>query len=195
MQLPRRHNVERGSKEYYDLELKYNQLAHRHRFDLVMEVANLNDMTNYFKKYFTGETYTAEIGYAGPGDNTGNTTFSIGFGGDFPEEYGGSLEKMNRADWWKGSDAWETLVHEQCPRMLNVINTYIPMNLISKDLQMQREQDHIDTIRMQAKLDTHQSWPGEKYTNPCHKQNQTGSEGICRFLVNISPGMGNRTYT
>ena len=41
VKLPDRHNVTRGSREYYDLELKYNQLAHRHRFDLVQEVSNL----------------------------------------------------------------------------------------------------------------------------------------------------------
>ena len=88
-----RHNVTRGSREYYDLELKYNQLAHRHRFDLVQEVSNLEDMTNHYKRYFTGETYTGDVGYAGPGENIGNTTFSIGYGGDFPVEYGGISKK------------------------------------------------------------------------------------------------------
>ena len=51
--IARRHKIESGSKEYYDLELKYNQLAHRHRFDLVQEVSNLDDMTNYYKRYLT----------------------------------------------------------------------------------------------------------------------------------------------
>ena len=112
----RRHNVARGSKEYFDIELKYNQMAHRHRFDLVSEVSNLDDMTKYYKRYYTGESYSNAVGYAGPGENTGNTTFSIGYGGDLPAEYGGSIEKMNKADWWAGSDAWENWFRSQCPR-------------------------------------------------------------------------------
>ncbi len=55
------------------------------------------------------------MGYAGPGENTGNTTFSIGYGGDLPKEYGGSLDKMNKADWWKGSDAWEKWFRNNAP--------------------------------------------------------------------------------
>ena len=105
--IARRHGVGRNSKVLYDLELKYHQLAHRHRCDLVTEVSSLEVMNEHYKKYYTGEAYSESYGYAGPGKNTGNTTFSIGYGGDFPEEYGGSVENMNKEDWWTGSDAWE----------------------------------------------------------------------------------------
>ncbi len=37
-----RHNIARNSDEYYKLDLKYQQMAHRHRFDLVTGVANLD---------------------------------------------------------------------------------------------------------------------------------------------------------
>jgi hypothetical protein len=102
----RRHNVEEGSKNYYDLEAKYHQMAHRHRFNIVRTVSNLTDMSDYHKRYLTGELYNSRFGYAGPGENIGNNTFSIGLYGNFPEEYGGSVSKMNQADWWAGSDAW-----------------------------------------------------------------------------------------
>ncbi|HNR40613.1 MAG TPA: DUF4091 domain-containing protein [Bacteroidales bacterium] len=103
-----RHNVQRNSEEYFSIELKYNQLAHRHRFDLVCPVNNLNQMDNHYKRYLTGDAYTEENGYWGPGRNIGNGTFSIGYGGGFPAEYGGSVRKMNKKDWWTGSDAWES---------------------------------------------------------------------------------------
>jgi hypothetical protein len=110
-----RHGVGRTSEAYYDLELKYHQLAHRHRVDLVTGVRNLEIMTGHFKRYYSGEAYMESYGYAGPGKNTGNNTFSIGYGGDFPDEYGGSVERMNKQDWWTGSDAWENWFVQHAP--------------------------------------------------------------------------------
>jgi hypothetical protein len=155
-----RHNVKRGSQEYYDLELKYNQLAHRHRFDLVMEVASLDDMDRYYKRYYTGETYTNERGYAGPGENTGNTTFSIGYGGDFPLEYGGSLEKMNKADWWKGSDAWESWFIKNAPGVERHKYLY-PDEPDFKGPDNAKGTGSMDTIRMQAKWSHSDPGPGK----------------------------------
>jgi len=113
--IARRHNVQRGSEELYKLEMKYNQMAHRHRFDLVTGVDNLDDMTRFYKGYYTGEVYSEEYGYSGPGKNMGNTTFSIGYGGDFPKEYGGSVDNMNKRDWWAGSDVWENWFVQNAP--------------------------------------------------------------------------------
>lgn len=154
-----RHNVQRGSSEYYDLELKYNQLAHRHRFDLVMEVANLDDMTRYYKRYFTGETYVADKGYTGPGENTGNTTFSIGYGGDFPLEYGGSLQKMNKTDWWKGSDAWENWFRSNAPGVERHKYLY-PDEPDFKGPDNAKGTGSMDTIRMQANWSHSNPGPG-----------------------------------
>lgn len=144
-----RHKVTRGSAEYYNLELKYNQLAHRHRFDLVAEVPDLDMMTKYYKRYFTGESYTGEKGYAGPGENTGNTTFSIGYGGDLPAEYGGSLEKMNKTDWWKGSDAWQDWFLKNAPGV--AIHKYLyPDEPDFKGPDKAKGTGSMDTIRMQS---------------------------------------------
>jgi hypothetical protein len=113
--LAKRHGVQTWSPAYFALEAKYLQMAHRHRFDIVSEVSNLTDMTNYYRRYLTGEMYTSVSGYAGPGENVGNSTFSIGYGGAFPEEYGGSPANMNKADWWTGSDSWYTWFQENAP--------------------------------------------------------------------------------
>ena len=59
--LASRHGVSNGSPSYYALEAKYHQMAHRHRFDLVRNVDNLNDMNNYHKRYLTGELYTGSM--------------------------------------------------------------------------------------------------------------------------------------
>jgi hypothetical protein len=155
-----RHNVKPHTQEYYDLELRYNQLAHRHRFDLVMEVASLDDMNNYYKRYFTGETYAADKGYAGPGENTGNTTFSIGYGGDLPLEYGGSLEKMNKADWWKGSDAWENWFLKNAPGVERHKYLY-PDEPDFKGPDNAKGTGSMDTIRMQAKWSHTNPGPGK----------------------------------
>ena len=169
-----RHNVARGSREYYDIELKYNQLAHRHRFDLVMEVPNLEDMTKYYKRYFTGETYTADKGYSGPGENIGNTTFSIGYGGDLPDEYGGRIEKLNKAGWWAGSDAWENWFTSNAPGVDRHKYLY-PDEPDFKGPDNAKGTGSMDTIRMQAK------WT---HTNPGPGKN------IPTFVTNkIIPGL------
>jgi len=113
--LSRRHGVSEGSTAYYDLEARYFQMAHRHRFDLVTSVSDLEDMTNHYKRYYTGEIYTPAYDYAGPGENTGNTTFSIGYGGGIPAEYGHSINTMTRSTWWAGSDAWENWFSQNAP--------------------------------------------------------------------------------
>lgn len=158
--IARRHNVERKSDEYYQIDLKYNQMAHRHRFDLVTGVDNLNDMTKYYRRYLTGEVYSEEYGYSGPGKNTGNPTFSIGYGGDFPQEYGGSVDKMNKRDWWKGSDAWETWFISNVPGVDR--HKYLfPDEPDFKGPAGKQGTGSMDTIRMQANWTHTNPGPGK----------------------------------
>lgn len=112
-----RHGVPQESPEYYAIEAKYHQMAHRHRFDLVRRVDNLETMTANHKRYLTGELYTAAHQYAGPGENVGNTTFSIGYGGSIPQEYGHSVSTMTEAGWRAGSDAWENWFLQNAPKV------------------------------------------------------------------------------
>ncbi len=159
--IAKRHNVAKGSPEYYDLETKYYQMAHRHRFDLVTDVANLDDMTKYYKRYYTGEIYTDSKGYDGPGKNTGNTTFSIGYSGDLPDEYGKSIHRMNRSDWWKGSDAWEQWFAQNGPGV--EIHKYLyPDEPDFKGPDNAKGTGSIDTIRMQATWSHTNPGPGRK---------------------------------
>lgn len=104
------HAAERGSEQYYNLETRYRQMAHRHRIDLVSGVRSLEEMDRYHIKYLTGEMYTPANNYEGPCSGKGNTTFSIGLYGGMPREY-----SMNEKGWWEGSDAWEEWFRKNAP--------------------------------------------------------------------------------
>jgi len=162
--LSKRHGVKRGTDEYYKLELKYFQLAHRHRFDLVTGVDNLDDMTANYSRYYTGKAYSEMNSYSGPGINTGNNTFSVGYGGNLPAEYGGNTEKMNKTDWWKGSDLWEEWFEKNAPGVER--HKYLfPDEPDWKGPKGKLGTGSIDTIRMQA--DWTHSNPGKGISIPC----------------------------
>ena len=176
--IARRHGVDRWSEAYYDLELKYHQLAHRHRVDLVTEVRNLEEMTGYYKRYYTGEAYMEQYGYQGQGKNTGNTTFSIGYGGNFPEEYGGSVDKMNKDDWWTGSDAWENWFIQNAPGVER--HKYLfPDEPDWKGPTGMKGTGSMDTIRMQATWSHTNTGPGREYSDSGNKYNYTGIKRAC----------------
>ena len=154
----RRHGVSRNSQSYRSIEAKYFQMAHRHRFDLVTEVSGLNEMDDYYKKYYTGEIYTPAFGYSGPGENTGNSTFSIGFGGSIPVEYGSGINTMTEAGWWTGSDAWEEWFEQNAPAVRR--HKYLfPDEPDWKGPAGALGTGSIDTIKMQAEW-THDN-PGQ----------------------------------
>ncbi|NIM93165.1 MAG: DUF4091 domain-containing protein [Anaerolineales bacterium] len=113
----RRHSVEFDTNEYYEIETRYHQMAHRHRFDIVESVRNLSQMRRYHNKYLSGLLYTAKYGYAGPGEGIGNQIFSIGFYGAVPTEYGGSFHSWSEESWWNGSDAWASWFQENAPHV------------------------------------------------------------------------------
>lgn len=155
--LAERHGVANGSTAYYNLEAKYYQMAHRHRFDLVRNVKNLSDMDKYQKRYLTGDMYTNANGYAGPGENHGNTTFSIGYGGGLPAEYGKNVHSMTESGWWSGSDAWENWFVKNAPAVDR--HKYLfPDEPEWKGPEGAKGTGSIDTIKMQAEW-THRN-PG-----------------------------------
>ncbi|NMC39417.1 MAG: DUF4091 domain-containing protein, partial [Bacteroidales bacterium] len=157
--IARRHKIERNSDEFFRLDLKYHQIAHRHRFDLVCGVDNLNEMDQYYKRYLTGEAYNEANGYSGPGINVGNSTFSIGYGGGFPDEYGGSVRNMNKKDWWAGSDAWENWFIKNVPGVER--HKYLfPDEPDFKGPTGAKGTGSMDTIRMQANWSHSNPGPG-----------------------------------
>lgn len=104
------HGTENQSIEYYAIETKYRQMAHRHHIDIVSPVPNLAHMDTYDKMYLTGEMFTKSNKYDGPGEGIGNKTFSIGIYGKLPDEY-----KWSQEGWWRGSDAWEEWFLKNAP--------------------------------------------------------------------------------
>lgn len=116
-EIARRHGVVHDTDEYYEIETRYHQMAHRHRFDIVQAVRNLSQIRRYHNRYLTGALYQREFGYEGPGEMVGNRTFSIGLYGALPAEYGGSVQNWNKESWWAGSDAWATWFAEKAPEV------------------------------------------------------------------------------
>lgn len=162
--IARRHNIRQNSEEYYNIDLKYQQLAHRHRFDLVCGVDSLADMNKHYKRYLTGDAYKEPEGYSGPGMNTGNTTFSIGYGGDLPSEYGGNVNKMNKKEWWAGSDAWQEWFIKNAPQVDR--HKYLfPDEPDWKGPKGKLGTGSIDTIKMQAVWTHTNTGPGKSI--PC----------------------------
>jgi hypothetical protein len=112
-----RHGVEFDSAEFYEILARYHQMAHRHRMDLVEAVRNISQIRRFHNRYLTGALYTEKNGYAGPGEEIGNATFSIGLYGNLPTEYGTSFENWSKELWWEGSDAWATWFAENAPQI------------------------------------------------------------------------------
>lgn len=158
--IAKRHGVKTESLEYFNLEARYFQLAHRHRFDLVTKVSNLSDMTKYYKRYYTGEIYTPGNLYQGPGENIGNITFSIGYGGSIPDEYGDNVRSMTRESWWKGSDAWENWFIQNAPGVKR--HKYLfPDEPEFKGPAGAKGTGSMDTIKMQALWSHNNPGPGK----------------------------------
>jgi len=108
--LTRRFSLQAETAEFYELETKFHQMAHRHRMDLVRPVHTMGHMKSFHKKYLIGELYTESYNYDGPGYAVGNNTFSIGLYGGVPAAYGGSWGTTRKEQWWGGSDVWGTRV-------------------------------------------------------------------------------------
>jgi hypothetical protein len=178
--ISRRHGVTEGSPAYYELEAKYLQMAHRHRFDLVTSVSDLDAMAKYYKRYYTGEIYSPANGYEGPGEGTGNTTFSIGYGGDIPSEYGKSINTMTRSSWWKGSDAWEKWFVQNAPGVER--HKYLfPDEPDFKGPEGAKGTGSMDTIRMQAKWSHSNPGAGKNIPNLVTNTIKPGLLGFVDF--------------
>lgn len=112
-----RHGVKVDSDEYYEIETRYHQMAHRHRFDLVQAVRNLSQMRRYHHRYLTGSLYTDRYEYDGPGEGIGNQTFSIGLYGNLPAEYGDKPPEWSKESWWQGTNEWAAWFQENAPHV------------------------------------------------------------------------------
>jgi len=70
---------ESDTPEYFELLGTYMAMAHRHRMNLVdSQMREFEDFRDHLAGYYTGEFYTQDRGYAGPGEGLGDTLYSIG---------------------------------------------------------------------------------------------------------------------
>jgi hypothetical protein len=72
-----KHNVEYYSPEYYSIEMKYHQHAHRHRMNLAFMMP-LESLIVHHSGYFTGEYFNEKYYYQGPGESVGIDVYPIG---------------------------------------------------------------------------------------------------------------------
>ena len=99
-----RHGLERG-EDLWEMIRDYHRMAHRHRIELIgsgswQELQALGGTV-------TGNTFTREHGYQGPGEDTGNTLFSVHtYGVGFCDD-----EESYR----KGSDRWVSWFDDNAP--------------------------------------------------------------------------------
>jgi hypothetical protein len=107
-----KHGVSKGSSAYYDLVMKYNQMAHRHRLDLSFN-GTLDFIKNHFQGYLTGDYYTGAYKYEGLGKGVGNGTYAIGV---YDQPSGSQSGFTNSKDvWWQQSDAWVNWFEQNAP--------------------------------------------------------------------------------
>jgi hypothetical protein len=143
-----RHGVKIDTDEYYEIETRYHQMAHRHRFDLVQAVRNLSQMRRYHHRYLTGKLYTDRYGYDGPGEGIGNQTFSIGLYGNVPTDYGSKPPDWSKESWWQGSNEWAAWFQDNAPHVY-----------ISKFLLPDEPDSESDLRAIQAQADWSHSNP------------------------------------
>jgi hypothetical protein len=115
--IARRHGVKFDTDEFYEIQTRYHQMAHRHRLDLVQYVRNLSQIKRYHQHYLSGLFYTPQFGYQGPGEGIGNQIFSIGLYGRVPLDYGDPPPNWTKEDWWQGSDLWADWFAQNYPEV------------------------------------------------------------------------------
>jgi hypothetical protein len=98
-----------------NLDPAYHRLAHRNRVEFV-QAYNEQTLPRVIDR-FSGNDFTRERGYAGPGEGIGNVVAPRTF-------YGPGTEFDERASAWARSDAWMTFLKERLPRVLTFL--YLP---------------------------------------------------------------------
>ena len=98
-----------------NLDPAYHRTAHRHRIELVTAYDEASVRANLGR--FSGEDFTAERGYDGPGAHVGNTIVPRTF-------YGPGTSFDNRPDAWRNADSWVTFLRTLLPNAITFL--YMP---------------------------------------------------------------------
>jgi hypothetical protein len=119
--LSNRYGIAVNSPAYWDMFHKFMNMAHRHRMDLVdgrRPLVGTDGFAQRLAGYYTGEYYSSQYGYEGPGTNVGNRTYSIG---TYDQPNYGSLSGFTpttAAGWQAASDQWEQWFLDHAPQTL-----------------------------------------------------------------------------
>jgi len=98
-----------------NLDPEYHRMAHRHRAELVNAYDEKKVQASWGR--FSGDDFTRERKYEGPGSGVGNVLVPRTF-------YGPGREFDDRASAWARSDAWMTFLREKLPHAITFL--YMP---------------------------------------------------------------------
>jgi hypothetical protein len=98
-----------------NLDAAYHRLAHRFRAEFV-QAYDEHTLPQVWGR-FSGEDFTRDRGYEGPGENKGNVIAPRTF-------YGPGRDFDDRASAWAQSDAWMTFLREKLPHLITFL--YMP---------------------------------------------------------------------
>src|SRR5262245_19916672 len=98
-----------------NLDAAYHRMAHRFRVEFV-HAYDERTLPRVWGR-FSGDDFTREHGYEGPGEGKGNVIAPRTF-------YGPGPDFDERASAWKQSDAWMTFVRERLPHVITFL--YVP---------------------------------------------------------------------
>ncbi len=83
-----------------DALLQVHKLAHRHRVSLLENYMPLEGMDDYWLSVLSGEAFTAQEGYDGPGQGVGPESYVIGTYGSWPWQDGDCSTMWSELDNW-----------------------------------------------------------------------------------------------
>jgi len=98
-----------------NLDAAYHRFAHRQRIELVHAYDEARVRAHLGR--FDGRDFTAEAGYAGPGEGRGNVIVPASF-------YGPGRAYQERESTWRASDAWMGFLGKALPHALTFL--YLP---------------------------------------------------------------------
>lgn len=111
-----KHGVPYYSPEYYQIEAAYYKLAHQHRMNLSFN-QTVDSFIVHAMKYYTGEAYTRDKGYEGPGSGVGNNVYGIGI---YDQPNFGAVSgygDTTAEGWQKASRRWAALFSKTLPEV------------------------------------------------------------------------------
>ena len=113
-----RHGVKAGTREYREIFRNYAVTFHRHRLDLIDGRRTFEGFVSDLAPYYTGAAYAETSGYAGPGQNIGNQTYSIGTYDQPDQGWISGFWPDTPEAWQKAADRWEGWFAEHAPSVL-----------------------------------------------------------------------------